>query len=118
MKRVAIIFLLVCTGCSAQTVSPELKAKIQRQIQAQYDLPPGVTVDVGPRRPSDFPTYDAVTITLSGSGREQKVDFLLSQDGKTLAKVTRLDKQADSVTATIDDFEKDGPDLSLSEYLQ
>lgn len=95
MKRVTIIFLLVCTGCSAQTVSPELKAKIQRQIQAQYDLPPSVTVDVGPRRPSDFPTYDTVTITLSGNGREQKVDFLLSQDGKTLAKVTKLDLTKD-----------------------
>src|SRR5258707_4030572 len=95
MKRVAIIFLLVCTGCSAQTVSPELKVKIQRQIQAQYDLPPSVTVEVGPRRPSDFPTYDTVTITLSGNGREQKVDFLLSQDGKTLAKVTKLDLTKD-----------------------
>jgi protein-disulfide isomerase len=95
MKRVAVVLLLVCSGCSAQSVSPELKAKIQRQVQAQYDLPPSVGVDVGPRRPSDFPTYDMVTITLSGGGREQKVDFLLSQDGKTLAKVTKLDLTKD-----------------------
>ena len=95
MKRVAFLLLLVGAGCSAQNVSPELKAKVQRQIQAQYDLPPGVTIDVGPRRPSDFPTYDTVTITLSGDGHEQKVDFLLSQDGKTLAKVTRMDLTKD-----------------------
>src|SRR5271165_3173242 len=95
MKRLAVVLLLVCSGCSAQSVTPELKTKIQRQIQAQYDLPPSVGVDVGPRRPSDFPTYDLVTITLSGDGREQKVDFLLSQDGKTLAKVTKMDLTKD-----------------------
>lgn len=115
MKRVAVLLLLVCSGCSAQTspatanspaptvpqsagtvVSPELKGKIQRQIQAQYDLPPTITVDIGPRRPSDIPTFDSVTITLTGSsGHEQKVDFLLSQDGKILAKLTKIDLTKD-----------------------
>jgi protein-disulfide isomerase len=102
MKRVAVLLLLVCAGCSAQTssssqtVSPELKAKIKRQVQAQYDLPPEVKVEVSPRKPSDFPSYDLVTITLSGTnGHEQKVDFLLSQDGKTLAKVTKIDLTKD-----------------------
>jgi protein-disulfide isomerase len=94
-RQLAVLLLLACAGCSAQTVSPELKAKIQRQIQAQYDFPPEVIVDVGPRRPSDFPTYDLITITLSGKGHEQKVDFLLSQDGKTLAKVTKIDLTKD-----------------------
>ncbi|HVP54766.1 MAG TPA: thioredoxin domain-containing protein [Candidatus Eisenbacteria bacterium] len=91
----AVLLLLVTAGCSAQSVSPELKTKIERQVQAQYDLPPDVKIDVGPRRPSDFPTYDMVTITLSSKGHEQKVDFLLSQDGKTLAKVTKIDLTKD-----------------------
>jgi protein-disulfide isomerase len=95
MKRLAVLLLLVCAGCSAQNVTPELKAKIQRQVQAQYDLPPDVTVDVGPRRPGDIPTFDMVTITLSGKGHEQKVEFYLSQDGKTLAKITKLDLTKD-----------------------
>jgi len=94
-KRLAVLLLLVTAGCSAQSVSPELKTKIERQVQAQYDLPPDVKIDVGPRRPSDFPTYDMVTITLSSKGHEQKVDFLLSQDGKTLAKVTKIDLTKD-----------------------
>ncbi len=126
MKRVVVLMLLVCTGCSAQTspasapaptvpqsagavVSPALKAKIQRQIQAQYDLPPSVTVDVGPRRPSDIPTFDAVTIILSGSsGHEQKVDFLLSQDGKILAKLTRLDLTKDIYTDRMSKIDLNG----------
>ena len=105
MKRVAVLLLLATAGCSAQSVpqsggaaiSPELKVKIQRQIQAQYDLPPSVKVEVGPRRPSDIPTFDIVTITLSGgeNSHEQKVEFLLSQDSKTLAKLTRIDLTKD-----------------------
>ena len=108
MKRVAVLFLLMCAGCSAQNVSPELKAKIQRQIQAQYDLPSDVTVDVGPRRPSDFPTYDTVTITLAGREHEQKVDFLLSQDGKILAKVTKLDLTKDIYTERMNAIDLSG----------
>ena len=95
MRRLAVLLLLVSVGCSAQDVSPEVKARIRRQVQAQYDLPPNVTVDVGPRHASDFPTYDTVTITFNGNGRSQKVDFLLSQDGKTLVKVTKLDLTKD-----------------------
>ncbi len=96
MRRMAVVLLLVSVGCSAQEISPEVKARIERQVQAQYDLPPDVKVDVGPRRPSDFPTYDSVTVTLTGTnGRTQKVDFLLSQDGKMLAKVTKMDLTKD-----------------------
>jgi len=127
MKRVAVLLLLVSAGCSAQTnpanvssqsvsqstgaaVSPELKAKIQRQIQAQYDLPPSVMVDVGPRRPSDIPTFDIVTLTLTGgeNSHEQKVDFLLSQDGKTLAKLTRLDLTKDIYTERMSKIDING----------
>jgi protein-disulfide isomerase len=36
-----------------------------------------------------------LTITLSGKGHEQKVDFFLSQDGKTLAKITKMDLTKD-----------------------
>src|SRR5215469_6803983 len=94
-KRLVILLLLVSAGCSAQTVSPETKTRIQRQVQAQYDLPPDVKIDIGPRHPSDFPTYDLVTVTLSSKGHEQKVDFLLSEDSKILAKVTKIDLTKD-----------------------
>jgi protein-disulfide isomerase len=109
MKRLAVLLLLVSAGCSAQTaspstqsaapagqsVSPEVRKNIQRQVQAQYDLPAEVKIEVSPRTPSDFPTYDKVTITLSAHGKDQKLDFLLSQDGKTLARVTKIDLTRD-----------------------
>ena len=95
MKRLAVLLLLVSFGCSAQELSPEMKSRIQRQVQAQYDLPSDVTISVGPRHPSDFPTYDTVTVTLNARGKDQKLDFLLSQDGKTLARVTKIDLTKD-----------------------
>jgi protein-disulfide isomerase len=116
-KRLVVLLLLVSAGCSAQNptpdsksqnVSPETKSRIQRQVQAQYDLPPDVTVEVGPRRPSDFPTYDTVTITLSSKGHEQKVDFLLSQDGKILAKVTKMDLTKDIYTERMNKIDVSG----------
>ena len=107
-KRLAILLLLVSAGCSAQNVSPELNKKILRQVQAQYDLPPDVKLDVGPRRPSDFPAYDLVTITLSNKGHEQKIDFLLSQDGKTLAKVTKIDLTKDIYTERMSKIDVNG----------
>lgn len=112
MRRMAVVLLLVCVGCSAQSpqeVSPEVKTRIQRQVQAQFDLPPEVKVEVGPRRPSDFPTYDSVTVTLTGANsRTQKVDFLLSQDGKTLAKVTKMDLTKDIYTERMEKIDVKG----------
>ncbi len=109
MKRLAVLLLLVSAGCSAQqNVSPELKTRIQRQIQAQYDFPPDVKIDVGPRRPSDFPTYDTVTVTLSARGKDQKIDFLLSQDGKTLARVTKIDLTKDIYTERMNKIDVKG----------
>jgi protein-disulfide isomerase len=116
MNRLAVLLLLMSAGCSAQSaspsapavsspasssgqsVAPEVQKNIQRQVQAQYDLPAEVKIDVGPRRPSDFPTYDTVTVTLSAHGKDQKLDFLLSQDGKTLARVTKIDLTKDIYT--------------------
>ena len=104
MKRLVFVFLLVCVGCSAQpnnaspaatgssgTISPELQLRIEHQVRAQYELPPEVAISVGPAHPSDIAGFRSVTLTLNGHGKEQKLDFLLSNDGKTLARMTRMD---------------------------
>jgi protein-disulfide isomerase len=108
MKRLVLLFLLVCAGCSAQsnnasqpatasspTASPELQQRIEHQVRAQYDLPPEITISVGPLRPSDISGFNNVTLTLNGRGKQQKIDFLLSKDEKTLARMTRMDLSHD-----------------------
>jgi protein-disulfide isomerase len=108
MKRFVLLFLLVCAGCSAQsnnasqpangpstTASPELQQRIEHQVRAQYDLPAEITISVGPIRPSDISGFNSVTLTLNGRGKQQKIDFLLSKDEKTLARMTRMDLSHD-----------------------
>ena len=108
MKRLAVVFLLVCAGCSAQsnsasqpaksasgTLSPELQQRIEHSVRAQYDLPADVGIAVGPTHASDIAGFDAVTLTLNGRGKEQKLDFLLSKDDKTLARMTKIDLSKD-----------------------
>jgi protein-disulfide isomerase len=95
VRRSFVILILICLGCSAQSLSPELSQRIERQVRATYSLPVDVKVIVGAGKPSEFPNYDALTITLSTSERKQDVPFLLSKDGKTLIRMTKMDLSKD-----------------------
>ena len=50
---------------------------------------------MGPIKPSEFPAYDALTITFDGGDKKQDYDFLLSKDRKTLIRLTKLDLSKD-----------------------
>jgi protein-disulfide isomerase len=95
-QRSLIVFLVVCLGCSAQSVPPDVVQRMERQIRAYYTIPPHVKVAIGPLKPStDFPEYDALTITFEGVEKKQTYDFLLSKDRKTLLRMTKLDLTKD-----------------------
>jgi len=64
-------------------------------VRSYYSLPPHVKVKVGPLKPSEFPNYDALTITIDGGEKPSDYDFLLSKDNKTLLRVTKLDLTKD-----------------------
>jgi protein-disulfide isomerase len=89
--------MLVCLGCSAQLAPTpsDLLQKIERQVRFTYNIPASVKITIGPLRPSDFANYDALTITMEGGEKKQTYDFLLSKDGKTLARMTKLDLSKD-----------------------
>jgi protein-disulfide isomerase len=53
-----------------------------------------VKVAVGPLRSSDFPNYNALTITFD-NGKKKDYEFLLSKDGNTLVRLTRMDLNKD-----------------------
>src|SRR6185369_2097406 len=94
-RRSVVAFLLVCLGCSAQSVAPDLSRKIERQVRSYYNIPPRVNVVLGPLRASEFPNYDAITIILDGGDKKSTFDFLVSKDGQTLLRMTKLDLTKD-----------------------
>jgi len=93
--------VLVCLGCSAQSAPPDLTQRIERQVRATYSIPATVKITVGPLRPSDFANYDALTINMEGDDKKQTYEFLLSKDGKTLARLTKLDLTKDPYVETM-----------------
>jgi protein-disulfide isomerase len=76
-------------------LAPDVSARIERQVRVTYDLSDSIKIAISPLRPSEFPNYDALTITLTGESTEKPLDFLLSKDQKTLIRVTRMDLTKD-----------------------
>lgn len=97
LQRLAVVWLLLCTFTLAQTktsapaVSPELAERVQREVRAFFNIPPDVDISVGTPTSSDFPNYELVPVTMSREGKVQKAEFLLSNDGKTLVRFTKID---------------------------
>jgi len=101
-RRAFLALLLICLGCSAQSPpaaslppASEITRAIERQVRAHYSLPPDVKVIVGPIRPSEFPNYDALTVTFASPDKKQDFEFLLSRDHKTLMRITKFDLSSD-----------------------
>jgi protein-disulfide isomerase len=94
LRRSIIVFALICLGCSAQSVPPDVAQRIERQVRSFYSIPAGVKVSLGPLKPSEFPNYDTLTITFEGD-KKQTYDFLLSKDGKTLMRMAKIDLTKD-----------------------
>jgi protein-disulfide isomerase len=99
----SIFVVLLAVGCSAQAPSPQAKSNrhIETQIRSQFNVPPTVDITVGDIKASDFPGYDTLPVTLQSSQRKQTIDFLLSKDRKTLARLDKVDISGDP-TSKID----------------
>jgi protein-disulfide isomerase len=95
LRRAALVLLFVCLGCSAQSMSPEVARRIEQQVRIFYTIPARVKVILGPVKSSEFPNYDALTITFDAGEKKQTYDFLLAKDGKTLLRMTKLDLSKD-----------------------
>jgi protein-disulfide isomerase len=97
----AVLWLLLSTltvaqtSTGASTVSPEVAERVQRQVRAFFNIPPDVTISLGTPASSEFPNYDMVPVTMTRDGKTQKAEFLLSKDGKTLIRFTRIDLTKD-----------------------
>ena len=75
-------------------VAPGLERKIEIMIRAELGVPPQYEMAIGPRQKSDVNGYDTIAVTFSlpsQPNRKQTVDFLLSKDSSTLARLSKWD---------------------------
>src|ERR1035438_10292997 len=104
LRRAFVVLLMICLGCSAQSPPPpasspsppsDIVRAVERRVRAQYSLPPDVKVMVGTLRSSEFPNYDALTVSFASRTKKQDFEFLLSRDHKTLLRMSKFDLTSD-----------------------
>jgi protein-disulfide isomerase len=109
IRRSFLLLLVVCLGCIAQSASPDLARKIERQVRSYYKMPPEVQVTVGAPSPStDFPTYDSVVVTVDSGEKKQDLTFLVSKDRSSMARLTRFDLTKDPFAETMNKIDVGG----------
>ncbi len=96
MSRTHLLAVLLAVGmaagCKAQlstqgTQDPSLNRRIEVMVRSQFNVPQDIDVSIGERKPSKIPGYETVPVTLSHGAKKTEIDFLISTDGKTLARL-------------------------------
>jgi protein-disulfide isomerase len=102
----ALLALSITAGCKAQPapsqnssqdpLSPAaLNRRIEIMVRTQFGVPPDYSVVLGKRKPSPVPGYDALPITVSHAGKSTPIEFLISSDNQTLARLETFDLAKD-----------------------
>jgi protein-disulfide isomerase len=105
VRRILVWCLLVSlsAGCKAQSSSStaannsspvptsQLNRRIEVLVRSQFEVPPNVDVAIGATSKSEFPGFENLPITFSSHGKQTVVNFLLSSDGNTVARLERFD---------------------------
>ena len=106
LAPLALAAILSSLGCHAQTkitsgtqLSPSVTHRIEVLLRQKAQLPPLSVVTVGPAQPSEVPGYSTIAVTFSEEGKtSHPVNFLISNDGKTVAQFSKYDISADPRT--------------------
>jgi protein-disulfide isomerase len=95
IRRSLLLLLLICVGCVAQSTSPDLAKKMERQIRSYYKVPSDVPVLVGPpAASSEFPGYEKYVVTVGGE-KKQDLTFLVSKDNSSMLRMVKFDLNKD-----------------------
>ena len=97
-RRVFLVTLLACLGCLAQSTPSapvDVMRVLEHQVRVMFSVPLAVKVNMGALRPSEFPGYEALTITLDDPQNKRELEFLLAKDHQTLLRVIHIDLNKD-----------------------
>ncbi|MGB7546714.1 MAG: thioredoxin domain-containing protein [Terracidiphilus sp.] len=87
-----LLVLGLAVGCKAQPAAQStpdlaLNRRIEVMVRSQFNVPQDYTVTIGARKPSQTAGYDTLPVTLSRGSKSSVSEFLISTDGKTLARL-------------------------------
>src|ERR1039457_6133923 len=96
----ALLALCMAAGCKAQSTPQTaqdlaIARHIEITVRSQFNIPPNLGVTIGERKPSKISGYDTLPITISHGEKKTVIDFLISSDGKTLARLETFDMTKD-----------------------
>ncbi len=80
---------------AGKPLPPELSHRVEVLLRQKANLPPGSTMNITGPTASDVAGYGLLTITFTTDGKtSHPINFLLSNDGKTLAQFNKYDISA------------------------
>ena len=106
------LLVLLSAGCKAQrppttaansapVPTSQLNRRIEVLVRSQFEVPPNVDLIIGATSKSEFPGFENLPITFASKGKQTVVNFLLSSDGNTVARLEKFDishSPADTIT--------------------
>jgi protein-disulfide isomerase len=105
-----LLAVCVTAGCKAQTANPQSEAKlpmdpallnrrIEVMVRSQFNVPADYAITLGTRGPSAVKGFSTLPVTLTRGPKSEVVNFLISDDGGTLARLETFDLANDPVFA-------------------
>ncbi len=99
-----LVMLGLTAGCKAQSSvpsgpDPALNRRIEVLVRSQYDLPPDYDLSLGARKPSQFPGYETLPVTITNGTKSQVIDFLITPDNTKLLHLDTFDLTKDPADA-------------------
>jgi protein-disulfide isomerase len=69
---------------------PSLERKIEVLIRSQFSVPPEYDIQLGARSKSNMEGYDTLPVTFIHEDKRTSIEFLVSGDGSTLARLEKF----------------------------
>jgi protein-disulfide isomerase len=95
MAALALTHISFAPHSSAQTIqdAPQvtLSRKIELMVRSKYNIPENCDIQITSRTPSSVPGYDTLRLAITNGKENVGVDFLISADNKTLARLEKFD---------------------------
>lgn len=92
----SVLFVLAAAiGCKAQDAKeagikdPALARKVEILVRGQYSVPAEYSVTMGARSSSNIPGYDTLQVTVAHGARTSNIEFLISTDNTSLARLEK-----------------------------